>query len=141
MVYTLILFVSRKTGISLQTFKHHWESNHVPLLKSLVGRDFPLSHTRHYIDRDLDNPESPARVLFGQPRDFTFDAVAVFTFIDKSHWERFYNKAREPEVAKILLEDDEKFQDREKLRGVFVGDTKATGKDGGEAGWRFVGNF
>ena len=42
MVYSLILFVTRKPGLSLHEFKHHWETTHVPLLKELVGQDFPL---------------------------------------------------------------------------------------------------
>ena len=146
MPYTLILFVSRKPGLSPSAFKHHWETTYIPLLKSLVGHDFPLSYTRHYIDRDSnaehpDSNSSLANIFIGKQEDFLFDAIAVFTFANKPHWERFLVKVKQPDAAMKLTEDDDKFQDYERLKGVFVGDTRSTGRDGGEVGWRFVGSF
>ncbi|KAF2473499.1 uncharacterized protein BDR25DRAFT_387791 [Lindgomyces ingoldianus] len=140
MPFTLVLLVARKPGLSLSAFKHHWEAKHLPLLKSLVGLDFPLSHTRHYLDRDPELAMTPANILFGTQEDFNFDAIAVFTFIDRAHWERFWEKVSRKEAKQLLTEDDEKFQDKEKLKAVFIGDTKATGRDGGAVGWRFVGS-
>ncbi|KAF2177312.1 hypothetical protein K469DRAFT_809488 [Zopfia rhizophila CBS 207.26] len=88
MTFTTVFLVTRKTGIPPSAFKQHWENTHIPLLKAIVGYDFPLSHTRHYIERDLSTPEYPANILYGQQEDFTFDAVAVFTFANRAHWER-----------------------------------------------------
>lgn len=112
----------------------------MPLLKSIVGEDFPLSHTRHYVDLDLNGGSHPLHPPFGAPDNFTYDAIAVFTFINKDHWDRFVAKCKQPDASRRLSEDDEKFQDYKKLKPVFIEDTKSTGRDGGEVGWRFVGS-
>ncbi|KAF2244460.1 hypothetical protein BU26DRAFT_569442 [Trematosphaeria pertusa] len=137
MTYSLILFVPCKPGLTLEAFKHHWETSHIPLLKSLVGYDFPLSHTRHYIERTLDGQ---ANVSVGGPQDIAFDGVAVLTFADRGHYERFLAKVNEDKAQQKHAEDLEKFVDVGALKGVMVGLTRATGRDGGDVGWRFVGS-
>ncbi|KAF2107914.1 hypothetical protein BDV96DRAFT_653415 [Lophiotrema nucula] len=139
MVYSLILFVTRKPGLSLHEFKYHWETNHIPLLKDLVGQDFPLSHTRHYLDRDTSLPGAPVTALFGAQEHFTFDGVGVLTFINRDHYESFHAKLK-GEAQKMHDEDLAAFVDITKLKGVFVGDSKSSGRDGGVVGWRFVGS-
>ncbi|PSN72027.1 hypothetical protein BS50DRAFT_569606 [Corynespora cassiicola Philippines] len=134
MTYTLVLLVSRKPTLSIAAFKHHYETIHIPVLKSIVGPDFPLSHTRHYIERD----EKTANVFIGSLDDFQFDAFAVLTFGNQAHWERFLAKVKQPHNAIKLAEDDDRFLDYSKMRAVFAGDTKATGRDGVDMGWRFV---
>ncbi|KAF2268031.1 hypothetical protein CC78DRAFT_34176 [Lojkania enalia] len=140
MVYTLVLFLSRKPGVSLSDFKTHYETTHVPLLKAIVGEDFPLSYTRHYIDRDDTLPFSPAEVFVGSQEDFAFDALAVLTFASKVHWERFKERIKGDGAQKLKTEDEKLFMDGGAKKGVFCGETRSTGRDGGAVGWRFVGS-
>ncbi|KAF2661217.1 hypothetical protein K491DRAFT_481729 [Lophiostoma macrostomum CBS 122681] len=140
MPFTVILLVTRKPGLELSAFRNHWEHTHIPLLKSLVGDDFPLSHTRHYLDRDTALPASPANVLKGAQEDFAFDALALWTFADQAHWERFKGKWKREDVRARLEGDEEGWMDRGRLRAVVVGWTGSTGRDGGDVGWRFVGS-
>jgi hypothetical protein len=137
MTYTLLLFVTRKPGLDLETFKHHWETSHIPLLKQLVGREFPLSHTRHYVEKTHDDQPN---VSIGNAEDVTYDGVATLTFINKVHYERFMSKLQEEGNKQRHREDIELFVDAGRLKGVLVGDTRSTGKDGGNVGWRFVGS-
>lgn len=139
MPYTLILFVTRRPGLTSSAFKFHWETIHIPLLKSIVGEDFPLSYTRHYM-HDESDPAHPSNIYYGTQEGFTFDAVAVFTFADRAHLQRFKGKCHDADAEKKLKEDDERFQDVSKLKGFHVADTKSTGRDGGDMGWRFVGS-
>jgi hypothetical protein len=140
MPYTIILLVTRKPGLSHSAFRNHWEHIHIPLLKSLVGTDFPLSHTRHYLDRDMALPGAPANVLKGAQEDFAFDALALWTFADEGHWSRFMAKLGEEGVREVLERDEGSWMDGGALRVVRVGWTGCTGADGGEVGWRFVGS-
>jgi len=137
MTYTLLLFIPRKPGLSLETFKHHWETLHIPLLKQLVGREFPLSHTRHYVEKAQDGQ---ANVFIGSAEGVTYDGVATLTFINKVHYERFMEKLGEHENQQRHKDDLDVFVDVGGLRGVLVGETRSTGKDGGNVGWRFVGS-
>ncbi|ORX99217.1 hypothetical protein BCR34DRAFT_140116 [Clohesyomyces aquaticus] len=161
MPYTLILFVSRKPNLSLLEFKHHWENVHIPLLKTLVGMDFPLSHTRHYIEREADighawgnegvrdnaqtnvndHGQSPGIFGTGFGAGCGFDALAVLTFMDKLHWERFWEKVQREGAQSALRRDEEEWLERKSVGGVFVGDSKSTGRDGGLSGGGSLGAF
>ncbi|KAF1974807.1 hypothetical protein BU23DRAFT_567192 [Bimuria novae-zelandiae CBS 107.79] len=151
MTFTVLLNVPRKPGLSPHEFKHHWENVHVPLLKQLVGYDFPLSHTRHYVERNL--PSSPTSPMFGPALDSSeiaaantllslgdVDGVAVLTFANKEHYERFMGKLADGKKRKAIEKDLESFVDVNANRAVFAGETRATGRDGGMVGWRFVGS-
>jgi hypothetical protein len=138
MTYTLLLFITRKPDLSLVSFKHHWEISHVPLLKQLVGSEFPLSHTRHYIEKTTNNHPY---VAIDRVEGVTYDGVATLTFINKVHYERFMSLLGEQENEKKHREDLEKFVDVGALKGVLVGETQSTGRDGGSMGWRFVGSI
>lgn len=142
MPYTLVLLVTRKAGLTPTEFKNHWESIHIPLLKAIAGNDFPLSHTRHYTEHKSDTSSwyPPETRKFSGPDNFEFDALAVLTFANKAHWERFLVKSMEADAAKKLKEDKEKFQNVAMVKGLFCGETQSTGRDGSDMGWRFVGS-
>jgi hypothetical protein len=137
MTYTLLLFVPRKSGISSEAFKHHWETSHVPLLKQLVGREFPLSHTRHYLEASQANHSN---IENNDAEEVMYDGFAILTFINKVHYERFMDKLGDEESGRRHSEDLRRFVDVERLRLVRAGETRSTGKDGQSVGWRFVGN-
>lgn len=121
--------------MSPSSFKHYYETVFIPMLKSIVGHDFPLSHTRHYVDPT----STPIGAL--QNEHFQYDVVTVYTFVDKQHWERFQEKCERDE-NKVMLRQAEDTIIREGGRmEIGVGDTKSTGRDGGEVGWRFVASF
>lgn len=86
MPFTIVLFAWRKPNTSPAEFKHHYETTHLPLLKSIAGERFPLTHTRHYIQRtsgdnadsDMSNDTHPAVTFAGEPKDFgEYSAVAA----------------------------------------------------------------
>jgi hypothetical protein len=56
--------MKRRSGITPHQFKEHFETVHIPLLKSVVGEDFPLSHTRHYTDGGFFTKEDTSGILF-----------------------------------------------------------------------------
>lgn len=61
------------------------------------------------------------------------------TFVDRNHYERFHGKVNGGKGGKKHKEDLEKFVDEERLKGVFMGESRSTGRDGGVVGWRFIG--
>lgn len=115
--YTIIIFVTRKSDISPEQFKDHWENVHVPLLQSLAGPRFPLSHTRHYLARDSASPTYPLNMLVGKPENINFDGFAIISFASEEAFRDFVPIFSLPEVA----EDEDLFTDRESLRAVVMG--------------------
>jgi EthD domain len=127
--FTILVFVTRKPGLSPSAFKSHYENKHIPLLKSLSTGPpsiFPISHTRRYLTRDPSDPAHPVVVLVGDPADFAYDAIAEVNFESEAAFREFQTKVMmTPKVA----EDEERFTDRGKLKVVVLGETTVTRGD------------
>lgn len=142
MPFTFLLFIPRNPALTPTEFKTHWETIHIPLLKSIAGPLFPLTHTRHYISRpaqdpshpdpksnsDKDNEAWPAAVLVGTQEDFTYDGIAELVFENEVAFHTFMAKMGEEENAKRISEDEERFIVRERMRAVVKGGTEVTGR-------------
>ncbi|KAF2007135.1 hypothetical protein P154DRAFT_481166 [Amniculicola lignicola CBS 123094] len=137
MPHTLVFFMSRLPTLSHADFKHCLETQYIPLLKSIVGEEFPLSYTRHYIDYEA-NPHGNIKAM--EEGEAAFDAIGVLTFADKAHLERFSRRAGEGDNGGRLRECKRSWMEVEAMRGWVVGETRSTGRDGKDVGWRFVGS-
>ncbi len=118
----IAVFVTRKPTLSPEEFEDYWENKHVPLVKSLSGPRFPLSHTRYYISRSTSAPGYPLNLVTGQPLDFDFDAFAVVIFASEAAFKECLATLLSPEV----IEDEDRFTVREKLRAVILGGANTT---------------
>ncbi|KAL4877840.1 EthD domain-containing protein [Aspergillus karnatakaensis] len=124
-----LILSSRKPGLSLEEFRTHYEE-HVQLIKSLAGDTFPLSHRRTYLARTTVNTPTgdgpgrnaliPAIVVRGEQSDFDFDATAELTFADQDAADKFMERMGQRENAQKLLEDEEKFLNRERVAIVMI---------------------
>ncbi|XXG97868.1 hypothetical protein Hte_004182 [Hypoxylon texense] len=133
MPYSILFFVSRKQGISMEEFQSHYENIHVPLLKEVAGPHFPLSHTRRYIHRaegqaegTARNATTPAHVLLGTQADFDYDAIIELTFASEAAFREFFQFVHAPEKAARVTSEEDKFIDRSQMRGVLLGDVVTT---------------
>jgi hypothetical protein len=132
MTYSTLLFVHRKPGLSIAAFKSYWESKHIPLLQSIAGSAFPLSHVRNYIAHvasgSRDQPSEPV-VLVGNKDEVSWDGLAQLSFRDEPHFQQFLAAIREPVAAAQIQKDEEMFTDRSKLKVVVLGETKSSMQD------------
>ncbi|PYI04803.1 hypothetical protein BO78DRAFT_388291 [Aspergillus sclerotiicarbonarius CBS 121057] len=143
MPYKILLLAHRNPTLPPSSFHTYYET-HIELVKRLTGNDFPLSHRRSYIARtstssissssssssppssdDL-NATHPATILFGQQASFPFDAIAELTFEDRGAFERFTARVQEPENARLIAEDEERWSDRGRLGIVVLGEVVET---------------
>ncbi|KAE8387386.1 EthD domain-containing protein [Aspergillus alliaceus] len=130
MVFKVLLYATRKSGMTPAEFKAHYENVHMPLVKEAGGADFPLSHRRLYLSRPTPGEDNgfPPAVLIGSPDDFSFDAISELTFPDEAAFKVFFTRRHEPGTKELLDADEEKFLDRSKLRAVVLGDVQETTK-------------
>ncbi|KAF2468318.1 uncharacterized protein BDR25DRAFT_231806 [Lindgomyces ingoldianus] len=127
MTYTVIALIYRKPGLTPAQFRTHYDTVHVPLLKSLVGDTFPITHTRNYVTRtrtrsddmaptsissDSNNELWLPTLYRGQPSDFPYDSMTVMVWEDKTAFERFCEVFYHEEVQEKMQDDEEKFIDR-----------------------------
>lgn len=105
MPHIVLLLVHRKSGLSTADFRHHYENVHVPLLKSLAGSLFPLSHTRQYT-QTISEGRGAA--------DNGIDCVTEMQFETASDFAKFSEFLASASVAPKVQEDCEAFMDSSK---------------------------
>lgn len=127
MPYTAVLFSYRKPGLSLEAYKLHYETVHIPILQEITGPLFPQSWTRHYIQRSVgEDGTRPATVIIGDQADFSYDSYAEVVFEDKVAFETFFARLHEKDALEKLKGEEEMFADRAKFRMAIVDETSVT---------------
>lgn len=117
MSYIVLLLVHRKPGLSAVEFRHHYDNVHVPLIKSLAGPLFPLSHTRRYTQHsDEDHAATGSGI----------DCVTEMQFNAASDFTRFSELLVSAGVAPKVQKDCEAFMDPSKTDVVIMGDIVRT---------------
>lgn len=100
------------------------------MFRELVGSLFPLLHTQRYIHRTeaaadgntQRNPSTPATIHVGSQADFDYDVVVELKFQDAAAFKALMEYIRQPEIAKKIADDEERFLDRSQTRAVALGD-------------------
>lgn len=136
MPYRILIFVTRKEGITPAQFRQHLEDEHIPKFVKTIAPHAPLEVTCHYLARvesgsgerigatnaSRKNAEGSAPVvLIGTPADFTWDALCEVKFRDELHFQQYFARLNEPEIAEKLGEDE--FADPAQSKVVVVGGT------------------
>jgi hypothetical protein len=69
--YLIAAFETRLPTTTIAHFIDYYDNTHVPLIKTLTGASFPLSHSRHYL-KHVQNPP-PTSSDEENPRAFRWD--------------------------------------------------------------------
>lgn len=137
MTYTIVALIRRKEGTTPTHFRAYYDNIHVPLLQSLVGASFPISHTRHYVVRTNTMPsiassgsefdpdialqlpragEAPSAqylpVMYrGEPHQIDYDSLTMMVWEDKAAFDTFKEIFYDEEVQARLFADEKNFLD------------------------------
>jgi hypothetical protein len=110
--FTALVFGTMLPSLNLTQYADHYDNVHIPLVKSLTGRNFPAVHTRHYFGGNA------AYVNASYPVDW--DSMAVMSFRDEAHALTFMGIISMPEAAARIEEDEHLFM-AHKPRTVIIG--------------------
>jgi hypothetical protein len=140
MTYTIFMLVSRKPGMTLAEFTHHYENIHIPLALDILGDSAPVRHTRYYLKRteasasaagdpiaaDAPGVEPPPLVFVGAATSIDYDCISIVEFDDEAHLAKFNeilgNGPRKDEMER----DNASFVDMSNFRIFASGEGKAT---------------
>ncbi|KAI1142084.1 hypothetical protein F5Y05DRAFT_409232 [Hypoxylon sp. FL0543] len=116
MTYTVVAHIKRKTGTTPEQFRNYYDTVHIPLLMSLVGPTFPLTHTRNYVTRkpkDLLDPNTKFEPIMymGEATSVEYDSLTVMVWEDKAAFDRFAERFYSKEVHEKMTEDEKNFAD------------------------------
>lgn len=112
----ILVFNKRKDGVSMEEYRHHYETVHAPLAHSL----FPTvkAYRRNYVDEDATARADTRRGVSTASADF--DSVAEVFFDSWEAFEAFRDRSAEPDVRAQVLADEEKFLDPSAIKRVVV---------------------
>lgn len=104
MTYGVLVYFSRKGGVSSAVFQSYFESHRIPVLKRTAGDTFPVSHTRMHLKRSEDG-NCDTDMLRGMQDNFKFDGVVLMQFEDEAHFRRFIDTTNAEEQLDRFMEE------------------------------------
>lgn len=110
----IIYFLKRKAGTTPEQFREHYENSHVLLAKKYIGH-LLVDYVRNYPTFALLNPSQIPPGTVPEPYDIGYDCITemhVASQADVDEMTRIFN---DPEVNPILVEDELKFLERDKI--------------------------
>lgn len=101
---TLITLLKRKPGMSKADFTAYYEERH-----RLIGEQVLSGYATRYVRRHL-------FPMDGLDQDFDADVVMEIDFPDQARMEAFFAKARAPDIAALIANDEAQLFDRARIR-------------------------
>ncbi|KAI9667700.1 MAG: hypothetical protein M1821_000517 [Bathelium mastoideum] len=123
MPFNILLFVTRKPGITPAQFEEHYEKHHVQMIMEMAGDTVFKYHKRQYTT--LNEKESPL-VLFGDKSVLNYDCIADLEFESEAAFQKFYDVMNTKENTTKRNEDEDGFIDRSQLKYLVVSKTEIT---------------
>ncbi len=102
---TVFVLLKRRKGMSFDAFRAHYEGSHAKLGEKYFGHLF-ASYRRHYI------PEG-TRFSDGAAIENAYDCITELVFRDAGGYAELRRIVADPEIQRILKEDEALFLDRE----------------------------
>jgi hypothetical protein len=116
MITILVLLVKRH-GMSDEEFRKHYETSHSQLGLKYFGHLF-LEYRRYYIKAMSPFREGPEGNNLAPQRSFgcAYDAIGEMVLQDEHSLQEMIRILEDPEIRRILAEDEARFLDREACR-------------------------
>lgn len=118
----ILVFNSRKQGVSLEDYRDYYENVHAPLARSL----FPTlgTYRRNYVDLErthlAETRQGLAPASSSNEANGRFDSISEVFFDSWEAFETFRDRSAEPAVRAQVLADEENFLDPSAIRRFVV---------------------
>jgi ketosteroid isomerase-like protein len=123
-MFKCIALLKRKDGLSREAFIDYYETRHAPLIRRLLPGI--IDYRRNFIELD-------GAFLYPAAAPIDFDVITEIRLADRAAYDRFIARASEPDIARLIAEDEENLFDRDSIRMVVV-DERGAGGAAEEAG-------
>ena len=107
MTVKLMALAWRKPGMTFAAFREHYETRHAPLALSLIPQI--KSYVRNYVRHDLGHS---IEGFEGAGTGADFDVVTEISYASREDYEQSLKILDDPEVRRLIAEDEERFIDR-----------------------------
>ena len=110
-----MVLLKRRSDLSLEQFRDHYENNHIPLGAKYIGHllvDFARYYTGAMTDFSTDENWDGGRLTPATDVGCGYDVVSVYTFRDDAAVREMGEILGRPDVQNALSEDENRFLDR-----------------------------
>ena len=101
-MFTILSYLKRREGLSLDQFRDYYEKQHVPLILSLAPT--PLVYRRRYLSQENEVTKSGNSI--------PYDATTELGFADEAAFQAWMATLFAPGTAEKVETDEAKFLDR-----------------------------
>jgi len=109
-VAKLVFFLKRKSGITPEQFRAHYENSHVRYAQKYIGH-LLTGYVRNYPGFALQDPSSVLPGTTPAPYDVGYDAITEMRVKDMAAIEEIGRIFNDPEIQPILKADERRFLD------------------------------
>ena len=112
-----MVLLKRRPGITVEQFREHYETNHVPLGERFIGH-LLVEFSRHYPGTmaDFTSDDWTTGRMGDEDAGCAYDAISVYQFRDEAAILEMTEILKRPEVSQALSEDENRFLDRPACR-------------------------
>jgi uncharacterized protein (TIGR02118 family) len=103
-----VVLLRRKPGMTREEFVDYYENHHVPLALGLMPSI--SRHVRNYVNHDTVSSRRQASGENSGPAPY-FDVITEVWFDDEAAHRAFRDALSDPEVVRVLQEDEDRFLD------------------------------
>jgi len=111
----LVCLLKRKQGLTFEEFKDYYETSHAPLAIGYLAK--AVDYQRRYLD-----PAMPGYLEGGEEMPGVYDCITEVWFESRADMEDNLAVLADSESAKVVIEDEERFLDRDQMRFFVVED-------------------
>lgn len=115
-MFKAIAMIKKRQDISWDQFVSHYENNHVPLALSCL--DNLRRYVRHYI-------KPYGNEVYAKDDRSSYDVITEIWFDDEDEFLAAMNRLAEPEIARLIAEDEERIFDRSSIRFMTMTDMES----------------
>ena len=115
-----MVLLKRKPGLTVEQFREHYETNHIPLGATFIGH-LLVGFTRHYPGtmNDFASDDWTTGRMGEADAGCAYDAIvaiSIYEFRDEAAIAEMIEILKRPEVARALSDDENRFLDRPACR-------------------------
>ena len=115
----IIYFLKRKSGLTHEQFRQHYETSHVVLAKKYIGH-LLKDYIRNYPSFALLNPSNIPEGTEPQPYDIGYDCITEMYVENQAAIDEMTRIFNDPEVNPVLVEDELKCLERDQTVMIMV---------------------
>ena len=111
-MYKVMFLLKRKSGMTHEQFREHFERSHAPMAQKYCGHLFTAYH-RNYVGTVFSGGDSRAENSGYGPKPWQWDVISEWILPDEAAFHEIIRIMETPDIKKEFQDDEDRFIDRD----------------------------